>query len=143
MTNTKATPNNGYPQGIVSLVLAGGLEGTQNPSSCTPVQIGSTLAASCSIAFTPNVAASAGKVKAHFNATSQKWDTGNSDTDFALTVTAPSCTETAVATDPTNQIVTYGAATVSFTASASGNPTPTVQWEVDAAGGSVIWLHSA
>jgi parallel beta-helix repeat protein len=48
-----------------------------------------------------------------------------------LTVTTP--TAPAVLTNPTNLTVTAGA-TASFTATASGNPAPTVQWMVEAAG---------
>jgi hypothetical protein len=44
-------------------------------------------------------------------------------------------TAPAVTTNPTNLTVTAGA-TATFTAAASGNPTPTVQWMVEASGGT-------
>ncbi|HAF25255.1 MAG TPA: hypothetical protein DCK93_20505, partial [Blastocatellia bacterium] len=56
-------------------------------------------------------------------------------TSNSFTVNAPACTNPTVTTQPTNQTVTYGAASASFTAAASGNPTPTVQWQVSIGGG--------
>ena len=50
-----------------------------------------------------------------------------------LTVNA-ACTAPSVTTNPTNQTVTYGAASVSFSAAASGT-SPTVQWQVSTNGG--------
>src|SRR5437899_2866044 len=44
------------------------------------------------------------------------------------------CTAAAVTTQPTNQSITYGQ-NAAFTAAASGNPTPTVQWQVDTGSG--------
>ncbi len=55
-------------------------------------------------------------------------------TSNSFTVNAPACTNPAVTTQPTNQTVTYGAASASFTAAASGTPAPTVQWQVQVGG---------
>jgi hypothetical protein len=57
--------------------------------------------------------------------------TGTSNT---FTVNAPACTNPSVTTQPTNQTVTYGTASVSFTSAASGTPTPTIQWQVSTGG---------
>src|SRR5262249_48981207 len=46
----------------------------------------------------------------------------------------PTCNPPSVTTNPSNQTVTYGVASVSFTAAASGNPAPTVQWQVSTGG---------
>jgi len=46
----------------------------------------------------------------------------------------PACTAPSVTTNPTNQSVTYGSPSVSFTAAASGSPTPTIQWQVSSGG---------
>src|SRR5262249_13842504 len=46
----------------------------------------------------------------------------------------PPCTSPSVTSTPTNQTVTYGAASASFSAAASGNPAPTVQWQVSTGG---------
>jgi hypothetical protein len=54
---------------------------------------------------------------------------GVSGTSNTFTVNAPACTTPSVTTQPTNQTVTYGAASVSFAAAASGTPTPTVLWQ--------------
>jgi hypothetical protein len=53
----------------------------------------------------------------------------------ALTVTPASATAPVVWTGPTSQKVQAGK-TATFTASANGNPTPTVQWEISTNGGS-------
>src|SRR5437870_8215026 len=45
------------------------------------------------------------------------------------------CTAPSVTTQPTGQTVTYGAASTSFTAAASGTPAPTVQWQVNTGSG--------
>ena len=42
-----------------------------------------------------------------------------------------------ITTQPANQTVSAGA-TVTFTAAASGNPLPTVQWQISTNGGSVF-----
>ena len=48
---------------------------------------------------------------------------------FTLTVSAPACNSPSVTTNPSGQSVVYGA-DATFSAAASGNPTPTVQWQV-------------
>lgn len=52
-----------------------------------------------------------------------------------LTVTAPAGTAPSITTQPTNQTVAAGA-TATFTAAATGDPTPTVQWQRSTNGGS-------
>ena len=52
-----------------------------------------------------------------------------------ITVSAPALVAPAITTQPMNQSVNAGA-TATFTAAASGNPTPTVQWQVSTDGGS-------
>jgi hypothetical protein len=53
-----------------------------------------------------------------------------------LTVGPPLCTPTSsVTTQPTDQTVTYGANSVSFTAAANGSPAPGVQWQVNTGSG--------
>lgn len=51
--------------------------------------------------------------------------------NYQLACTAPSIT-----TNPGDQTATYGSANVSFGAAASGNPTPTVQWQLSTNGGT-------
>jgi len=59
-------------------------------------------------------------------------NTGGSATTSAATLTVQ--TAPSVTTNPTNQTVATGG-TTTFTAAASGNPTPTVQWEVSTGSG--------
>ena len=51
-----------------------------------------------------------------------------------VTVNPVSCTSPSVTTNPTNQTVTYGGS-ATFTAAASGNPPPAVQWQVNTGSG--------
>ena len=46
------------------------------------------------------------------------------------------CTPPSVTAQPSSTAVPYGTASVSFSAAASGNPTPSVQWQVSTNGGS-------
>ncbi len=67
-------------------------------------------------------------------------DTGGADQNLTATFTvAPSCTAATVATQPTSQSITYGA-NPSFSATASGSPAPTVQWQVSTNSGST-WTN--
>ena len=50
---------------------------------------------------------------------------------------AAACTPPALTLQPASQTVTYGDTSVSFTSDASGDPMPTVYWEVDSGGGFV------
>ena len=53
---------------------------------------------------------------------------GKSDNDrYASIVAGPTCTPPSVTTNPSPLTVTYGAASATFTAAASGSPAPTVQ----------------
>ncbi|HTU89303.1 MAG TPA: immunoglobulin domain-containing protein, partial [Gemmataceae bacterium] len=54
----------------------------------------------------------------------------------ALTINTPSSAPV-ITTNPSNESVTVGQ-TATFTASASGNPTPTVQWQVSYDGGNTF-----
>jgi len=47
----------------------------------------------------------------------------------------PACTAPNVTTQPTDQTVTYGASSASFTAAAGGSPAPTVQWQQNTGSG--------
>ncbi len=61
-------------------------------------------------------------------------------TSNAVTFTVnPACTAAAVTTRPANQSIPYGQ-NASFSAVASGNPAPTVQWQVSTNGGST-WTN--
>src|SRR6266542_6096976 len=60
-------------------------------------------------------------------------DANPGDYFFKFTVTS-GCTAASVTTQPVNQTVTYGAASVSFSSAASGTPAPTVQWQVSSGG---------
>jgi hypothetical protein len=51
-------------------------------------------------------------------------------------VTYNPCTAPSVTLNPSNQTVTYGAASVTFSATASGTPAPTAQWQVSTNGGA-------
>src|SRR5437867_834771 len=55
-------------------------------------------------------------------------------TTTAATLTVNCATLPTIATQPVNQTVTAGQ-TATFTAAATGSPTPTVQWQVSADGG--------
>ncbi len=59
-------------------------------------------------------------------------------TPFAQTIVGPSGGP-AVTTDPTSQSV-YSGASVTFSAAASGTPTPTVEWQVSVNGGA-SWIN--
>jgi hypothetical protein len=56
--------------------------------------------------------------------------TGTSSSANALTLVVNACAAPSITTQPTGQSITYGA-NASFTAAASGTPTPTVQWQVN------------
>jgi hypothetical protein len=56
---------------------------------------------------------------------------GTVTVNFTLT---PSCTAPAVTTQPSNQTVTYGS-NATFNTSATGTPTPSLQWQVSTNGG--------
>ena len=58
-------------------------------------------------------------------------------TTSAATLTVAAAAAPVVTTNPASQSVTAGS-TVTFTAAASGNPTPTVQWQVSTNGGSTF-----
>jgi hypothetical protein len=60
---------------------------------------------------------------------------GISGTSNNFTVNGPPCTTPSVSTQPTNQTVTYGAASAVFTAAATGTPAPTVQWQQNTGSG--------
>jgi hypothetical protein len=60
---------------------------------------------------------------------------GTNTSSETFTITAPSCAAPSVTTNPSNQIITYGA-DATFSAAASGSPTPSVQWEVSTDGGT-------
>lgn len=51
----------------------------------------------------------------------------------------PTCTAAAVTLNPANVTTTYGDGNVTFTATASGNPAPTVKWQVSTAGSAGPW----
>ncbi|MHB1317142.1 MAG: PxKF domain-containing protein [Anaerolineae bacterium] len=54
------------------------------------------------------------------------------------------CTPPSISAQPANQTVTYGVASVDFSASASGSPEPTVQWQVSTNdGGSWAAVNAA
>ncbi len=53
----------------------------------------------------------------------------------AVTLTVFACTAPSITSNPTNQAVEYGQ-NASFSAAASGDPTPTVQWQVSTDGGT-------
>jgi hypothetical protein len=52
----------------------------------------------------------------------------STSTDNSVTFNSP-CTAPSITTQPTSQSVTYGVASASFSAGASGTPVPTVQWQ--------------
>src|SRR5262249_25118157 len=54
---------------------------------------------------------------------------------FSLTNTVPVNVAPSITTNPTNQTVNAGQ-TATFTAAATGTPTPTVQWQVSTNGGT-------
>jgi uncharacterized repeat protein (TIGR01451 family) len=62
-------------------------------------------------------------------------DPTQSDNQSTVTTNVvASCTVPNVSTNPSNVSVTYGDASATFTSTASGSPTPTVQWQVNSAG---------
>jgi MBG domain (YGX type) len=57
-------------------------------------------------------------------------------TQYWIISCTPPCSSPSVTTNPSDQAVTYGAASVSFTAAASGSPAPVpVQWQVNSGSG--------
>src|SRR5205814_1401943 len=57
------------------------------------------------------------------------------ETQYWIISCTPPCTSSSVTTSPSNQTVTYGAPSATFTAAASGSPAPTVQWQVNTGSG--------
>ena len=53
----------------------------------------------------------------------------------SATFTVSGCTAPTVTQNPSNQTVTFGAASVSFSAAATGSPAPSVQWQVNTGSG--------
>jgi hypothetical protein len=86
VTNTQSGAVNGYPQGNVNFSAVSGLSGTFSPSTCTLVQIGSTLSSTCSVSFTPTVLQN-GTVRGQYARSSNLWQNSTIGT-FDLTVTA-------------------------------------------------------
>jgi hypothetical protein len=73
---------------------------------------------------------------------SRPFNTGASGSTTTVTGTyAPACTLPSVTIQPLSQSITYGQ-NATFTAGASGNPSPTVQWQVSTNGGST-WTNVA
>jgi hypothetical protein len=97
---------------------------TNGGASYTPI----AGATSSSYTFTPTAGQTGTLYEAVFT-NSQGTVTSNA---ASLTVTvAPNIT-----TNPLSQTVNAGATNVTFSAAATGNPTPTVQWEVETPGGT-------
>src|SRR5262249_34603082 len=95
--------------------------------SPNPVQINSqTNSATSTLTISTTAVTSDGTTAFTVKAATSANDfaTGNS----SLVVTA-ACTAPSITTNPANQTVTYGQ-NATFSAAASGNPTPTVQWQV-------------
>ena len=90
-------------------------------------------ASSSSYSFTADVSENDYQYRAVF--INSAGSTVTADATLTVTVTAPGHSAPQVSTQPADQSVQSGGA-ASFTASASGNPTPTVQWEVSTDGGS-------
>ena len=69
-------------------------------------------------------------------ATSTPTSTPTATATFTPTPTpTPTCDPASVTLNPISQTVTYGTASVIFSATASGTPAPTVQWQVSTGGG--------
>jgi len=86
-------------------------------------------ATSTTYTFTPTAAQSGSLYRAVFT------NTAGSTTTKVATLTVNTGTAPVVTTNPSSQNVNAGQ-TVSFTAAASGTPSPTVQWQVSTNGGS-------
>jgi subtilisin family serine protease len=69
------------------------------------------------------------------NSTGTGANNKNDNQNGAVIVNVSSCTVVSIITNPTDQSVVYGNDAI-FSAAASGNPTPTVQWQVSTDGGS-------
>ncbi len=88
-------------------------------------------ATSATLNFTTTLAQNGAKFRAVFTNAQGTITT----TAATLTVTAP--VAPTITTNPTSQTATAGH-TVTFTAAASGNPTPTVQWQISTDGGKTF-----
>jgi hypothetical protein len=94
-------------------------------SSTTCLTSGTNATASCSVTYTPSaVGTGTHRITGSFSFTG-----GHTNSNFFDVTVAAACTAPAITTNPTNQTVTYGQ-NANFSVAASGNPPPTVQWQV-------------
>ena len=107
------------PDGTTTVTFAGGTKGSVRPSSET------LTSGTASSTFTPTPGASG---------TASVSSTIDNQT-LSTNLTLNGNVAPAVTTNPTNVTVNAGQ-TATFTAAASGTPTPTVQWQVSTNGGS-------
>jgi len=130
----RATVTSGSPASAVTEGTVKFFDGGASCSSPGP-QIGAdqTLNASGQASVsTTTLSVGSHTIRACYQGTVNFGASGNS---ISQTVN-PACTAPSVTTQPTNQSITYGA-NATFTAAASGSPSPTVKWQVDTGSGFV------
>jgi len=88
-------------------------------------------ATSTTLSFTTTLSQSGNQYRAVFT------NAAGTATTAAATLTVNSLTPPTITTQPANQTVTAGQ-TATFTAAATGSPTPTVQWQVSTDGGATF-----
>jgi hypothetical protein len=109
------------------------LSGTAGATTATVTGSGTTYnVAVTGMTTSGTVIATIGQNRASDTAANN--NTASTSTDN--TVQFNNCTAPSVTLNPISQTVTYGAASVSFSATASGTPAPTVQWQVSTNGGA-------
>jgi len=123
--------------GNTNVLVAGSTcTGLSRAVSGNTITVNMTCETGQSFTLTYNGIAAPAATGPHTFTTRTKQGAGGTLTTIAsspvITVT-PACTAASVTTQPSNQSVTYGNA-ATFTAAASGNPAPTVQWQVSTDG---------
>ena len=102
---------------------------TPNPVSFAPSD--SSKTATLTISTVPSTPAGSVTFTVQASVSSSDFTTAT-----GILAVVPGCSAASVTTQPSSQTVTYGAASVSFTAGASGDPTPGVKWQVSSDNGN-------
>src|SRR5439155_115598 len=126
-----STSASGTTTGDASIEGAGNTTVASNSKSLTP---GTTK--SDSIVVTIPTGTANGSYSAKVQVTNSTGGGVNNKTDTQIAaVNVAVCTPPSITTNPSNQTVVYGP-NATFSAAASGNPTPSVQWQVSTDGGT-------
>ncbi|TLY46249.1 MAG: hypothetical protein E6K59_01495, partial [Nitrospirae bacterium] len=124
----------GSTTGQASIEGSGNTTVASNSKSLTP----GTGSDSITVTIPAGTANGSYNAKVQVNNSTGSGPNNKTDTQSAaVIVNVVACTAPSITTNPSNQTVEYGQ-NATFSAAASGNPTPTVQWQVSTNGGT-IW----